>query len=250
MVVSSPSVALGRLAMRTDASSETWSDLAEERDRIARDLHDVVVQRLFIVGLKLADSARRRSDDDELKAIVDDIDRSIADLRAVIFGLQRPQAIIGVDPVGTDSEPDGANSAEVMTPRSGIGRHLIARILADLADLIGHRPQLDVSGDLDSVCDDLLTEAGVVVRELLINALKHAHSSQTWVSVEVSDGMITIVVEDDGDGIRTLHPAQGGTGLWSLTRRARRIGGDLLVQHRTPCGTRMSWSVPMAEQRR
>lgn len=253
--VQQPSSALDRLASGATPPLE-WSDLADERDRIARDLHDIVVQRLFLVGLRMARSAGQHPEDSELTEILDDIDRSIADLRAVIYGLQRPRAIIGVEswrdrPVTAANESDGASSGlQIVDERadslpSGVGQQMISRIVADLADLIGHRPELEIDGDIDGVDDGILGECAVVVRELLINALKHANSSQTLVSVSVAEERITVVVEDDGDGVRTLHPAQGGTGLRSLSERARRNGGAFRVEPRAPRGTRVRWSVPV-----
>lgn len=222
MIPTDPSNALDRLA---DRSANCLGDIAEERDRIARDLHDHVVQRLFIVGLKLAGATQHCALDEPIEQALAEIDAAITELRSVIFGLQRPRAVAAAG--------------------NGVVRELIERVVGDLVPVLGHRPVVHLDGPLDDVDDAVVSEAAVVVRELLVNALKHAGCQQTWVTATALGNWFSVEVADDGDGVRTLHPAQGGTGLRSLAQRAQRNGGSFEVRPRDPAGTVVRWTVPL-----
>jgi signal transduction histidine kinase len=200
-------------------ATDVYCDLADERDRIARDLHDRVVQRLFVVGLRLADAVERPDMRDRVAVLVEEIDESIAELRSAIYHLQRPNGL-------------------------GDVRRSLTRMVDEVVPILGHQPVLEMDGPLEQVGSELITEAGVVVRELLNNVLKHAGCSRTWVRVAVEQGWLTVMVSDDGNGARTLHPAQGGTGLRSLAERAQRNGGRFDVAARAPHGTVVRWAVP------
>lgn len=223
MIPTDPSSALDRLA---DRSTSSLADLAEERDRIARDLHDHVVQRLFIVGLKLAGATQQCDLSGPLEEALAEIDSAIAEIRSVIYSLQRPRAVA----IGGD----------------GVVRAMIEHVIGDLVPVLGHQPVVNFDGPLDEVHDEVISEAAVVVRELLVNALKHADCHQTWVTATALGNWLSIEVADDGDGVRSLHPAQGGTGLRSLAQRARRNGGSFEVRPRDPSGTVVRWTVPVA----
>lgn len=199
---------------------DVYCDLADERDRIARDLHDRVVQRLFVVGLRMADAVERPDLRDRVVVLLEEIDESIAELRSAIYHLQRRN---GLDDVHRSLE----------------------RMVEEVSPMLGHRPVLELDGPLDDVGSELITEAGIVVRELLNNVLKHAGCSHTWVRVAVDQGWLNVLVSDDGNGARTLHPAQGGTGLRSLAERAKRNGGRFDVAARAPRGTVVRWAVPI-----
>jgi signal transduction histidine kinase len=204
----------------TGHSTKPYCDLADERDRIARDLHDRVVQRLFVVGLRLADAIERPDLRERAVALLDDIDESIAELRSSIYHLQRPNGLENI-------------------------RLSLTRLITEVAPILGHDPVLEIDGEIERVPAELLSEAGIVIRELLNNVLKHADCSQTWVWVVVEQEWLSVTVADDGNGARTLHPAQGGTGLRSLAERAKRNGGRFEVAARQPRGTLVSWAVPV-----
>ncbi|MEX2626170.1 MAG: histidine kinase, partial [Ilumatobacteraceae bacterium] len=144
--------------------------LANERDRIARDLHDRVIQRLFAVGMGLeaaADLLAGGADiRDRLWKAVEDIDASMSEIRTTIFTLHRP-AHVGARPLET----------------------LLATVEA-AGRLLGHDPELAVVGPLSNVPAGILDELNAVVRELLTNVVKHAESQSCWISVVVDDGRV------------------------------------------------------------
>lgn len=215
-------------------------ELAEERDRIAHELHDVVVQRLFLIGLQVARIAAEH-DHDGYERILDELDQSIGDLRAVVFALRRPRAINGVTSHADGHYADGQTSH---SDDGDFGRQVITKVVTDLEPIVGCEPEVEFVGEFNDLPDELLTECGLVIRELIINAHKHANGTKIWIRISALMNSISIVVEDDGDGVRTLHPAQGGTGLRSLAQRAERNGGTFRVAARKPNGTAVRWTVP------
>ena len=234
---------------RSDGQLDTWvssatgislQELAEERDRIARELHDVVVQRLFLIGLQIARIAAKHEDRD-CEHILDELDQSIGDLRAVVFALRRPRGINGVMSHQDAHELSGGTEE---IEASDFGRDLIAKVIADLRPILGREIEAEFVGEFVDIPDELLTECGLVARELIINAHKHSNGTRIWIRISSLMNSLSIVVEDDGDGVRTLHPAQGGTGLRSLAQRAERNGGHFRVAARKPNGTAVRWTVP------
>lgn len=199
--------------------------IANERDRIARDLHDRVIQRLFAVGMGLeaaADLLAGGADiRDRLWKAVEDIDASMSEIRTTIFTLHRP-AQLGARPLES-----------LLSTVEAAGR------------LLGHDPELAVVGPLSNVPSGLLDELNSVVRELLTNVVKHARSQSSWVSVVVDDGRVTVTVEDDGTGVGSDARRRGGTGIRSLEERATNLGGTSEIEPRTPRGTIGRWSVPL-----
>ena len=192
----------------------------EDRERIARDLHDVVIQRLFATGLQLQTAAKLAARPEvagRISAAVDDLDTTIRDIRTAIFELRSPVA------------------AEL---RSDV------RATVDVAaEPLGFRPSLRMAGPIDSaVPDEVRPDLLAVVREALSNVVRHAHASAVEVAITVADGCVTVAVADDGIGAAT---ADERSGLVNLRERASRHGGTFTVRPNEPTGTVVRWSVPV-----
>jgi len=221
-------VALELAATRADAQRVL---LYEDRDRIARDLHDLVIQRLFATGMSLEGTMpmiTRPEVASRITNAVDAMDETIKDIRATIFALQAP------DPADQpDLRGDVVGLVEEMTPMLGFAPSL--RLGAGLATPI--RPELG---------EQMLS----VLREALSNAARHAGASQVDVTVDVDpDGVLAVQVTDDGTGI----PASARrSGLRNLARRAEKLGGELRLQPAHPGapapGTRLEWRVPTGDR--
>ena len=217
--------------------------LAQDRERIARDLHDTVVQRLFATGLSLQSVLRRAPSIEiarRLEAAVDDLDETISQIRSTIFALSRDQ-------VGK-----GELRAEIMT------------LVLGSAPSLGFEPRVHVAEGIDAVTDPSVCEHLIAaLREALSNVGKHARASSVEVTLEVSHrgaggvddtrpggtSEIVLRVVDDGVGIGASIPREGGQGVANLARRAELLGGrmslsDLGDQGIT--GTELVWSAPLS----
>ena len=195
--------------------------MLEDRQRIAADLHDHVIQRLFAAGLSLQALAAfvgPGQATDRILATVADLDRTIAQIRTSIFRLQQtPQAT---------------------------SRGLRARLLevaAEQADTLGFDPALRFSGVLDALPDGLAEDLEAVLREALSNIARHAHARTVEVDLAATPDQVSLQVSDDGIG---LGPTTRRSGLANLRRRAERHGGTLTLTQRQPTGTRLCWSIP------
>ncbi|MEV1145317.1 GAF domain-containing protein [Micromonospora sp. NPDC049799] len=193
----------------------------EDRERIARDLHDVVIQRLFATGLQLQSAVPLTARPDVAKRInaaVDDLDATIRDIRRTIF--------------------------ELRTPMSAALRTEIREAVEVAAESLGYRPTLELVGPVDSaVGEEVRADLTAVLREALSNAVRHAQAHHVTVAVRVEAGHVTVTVTDDGVG---CDPAAARGGLVNLRERAERHGGTFEVRAVAPHGTRLHWSVPLA----
>ncbi len=168
------------LAMERARGQEERELLAvlEDRERIARDLHDVVIQRLFATGLQLQSAAPMNARPEVTKRInaaVDDLDATIRDIRRTIF--------------------------ELRTPMSAALRTEIREAIEVATESLGYRPRLDLIGPIDSaVPDGLRPELTAVLREALSNSVRHAQADRVSVTVKVDAGWVTVTVSDDGVG--------------------------------------------------
>lgn len=202
-------------------AARTRLEVLDDRDRIARELHDSVIQRLFAAGLHLQASTGRPDTRDRIAAVVDEIDDAIREIRGVIFTLQRPSHM-----------------------ESGLAEALRVS-LSEAARLLGHRPTLRVSGILSSVPEQLSAELLTVLREALMNVAKHAQATKTEVHLDVGADVVTLVVTDDGVGLAPPSSGDsGGLGLRNITERASRLGGQATFSDREPNGTEIRWRVP------
>jgi signal transduction histidine kinase len=195
----------------------------DDRDRIARDLHDLVIQRVFAVGMKLQE-ATRMTDLDQVVArvdkAVDDLDDTISEIRTAIFEL------------GGSSTTDGL-------------RHGVIELATELAPMLGARAEVAFHGPIDTVvsqrtADNLLA----VLREALTNAGKHARATRFVVTLSVTDS-VTLEVVDNGVGIELPLVPGEGLGLFNLAKRAEKLHGDFTVTTVDGGGTRVTWSVPV-----
>lgn len=199
----------------------TTSRLAvvDERDRIARDLHDNVIQRLFAAGLHLQASLGRPDQDERVATVIDEIDEAIKEIRTTIFTMHSPRGLhAGFEPA-------------------------LRLVLAEASRVLGHQPRLVVNGMLAVVPDDLARETVDVIREMLTNVAKHAKANGSTVMIDVSDDGLVVCVDDDGVGI-DLDPVHPGQGLRNLTDRARRRGGAASFVPVPTGGTCATWRVP------
>jgi signal transduction histidine kinase len=208
--------------------------LLEDRERIAMDLHDTVIQELFATGLQLQATARRTSDAEvaiRLEQAVEDLDATIRHIRSSIFALSM------------------ATRSPVATLRSSL-----AALVGEVAPTLGFEPRLDVSGPVDSAVDaNLGDELLSALREALSNVARHASASTAAVHVTASAGELLLRVTDDGIGPpatpipEVAADAQGesGHGLVNLARRAERRGGSFALTAHPPRGAELTWRVPL-----
>jgi signal transduction histidine kinase len=210
------------LAMQVAQGREDRSRLAvfEDRDRIGRDLHDLVIQRLFAIGLTLENASRlaeRPEVTTRLSAAVDDIDATIKDIRRTIFELSAP-------PESRDLRAQLGDALEVVAPA------------------LGFLPHLTTVGPVDAaVADEVRGHLLAVLREALANAARHAAATTVEVVVAVGDEVV-LTVRDDGVGYR---PRERRSGVRNMTERAESLGGSLTVGTRAEGGTELVWRVPV-----
>jgi signal transduction histidine kinase len=208
-------VALDREAARVDREELL---VLSDRERIARDLHDVVIQRLFATGLQLqtaATLAARPEVASRINSAVDALDATIRDIRGAIFELRSP----AVDSV----------RAEI--------RSLVNRA----GDSLGFLPVLRTDGPLDSaVPTEIAGDLVAVIGEALSNVVRHAEATRVEVAVTTTGAWLALVVADDGRG-----GAHESSGLANLRHRAEKHGGTFTLETGPSQGTRLEWTVPL-----
>ncbi|MCU1503479.1 MAG: histidine kinase [Ilumatobacteraceae bacterium] len=207
------------LSSRALSDAETLVALVQDRERIARDLHDTVIQRLFGEGLSLQSTlpllgppAAAR-----IQSTIDGLDEIIKELRMAVFYLQ-----------GAVSAPGGLR-----------GRLLAA--VSDSSATLGFEPRLQFDGPIETMDPHTFEEMMPVLREALSNIARHASASAVRVSVDVA-GDIVLIVCDDGVGVP--DEVIGGRGVGNMVDRARRLGGDASVANQPSGGTVLTWRVP------
>ena len=192
-----------------------------DRDRIARDLHDHVVQRIFATALSLDRVSRSLEVEHpdaaaRLARSVDELDGTMAEIRAAIFELH----------LQADREPANA-------------RRRLADVVHRVAEGQAVRPDIRFRGPVEELPHDLVSDLVAVVRELVTNVVRHASANRTTVTVTVT-GHVSVEVTDDGVG---LPPVTVRSGLANLADRAERRGGRLSISTGTS-GTGVCWMVP------
>ena len=214
------------LALRLGAAAKDREQLAVlgDRDRIARDLHDLVIQRLFATGMTLEGALRSMPPDaaERVRRAVDDLDSTIKEIRTSIFALQSP------------------------APHAGEGlREAILQAARGARDSLGFDAQVSFDGAVDTLVPSQVGEQLLaVLREALSNVARHAQASQVRVVVAASPTAAKLTVTDNGIGL----PADGRrSGLENLARRARDLGGTFSADAAEPParGTLVEWSVPL-----
>jgi signal transduction histidine kinase len=194
-----------------------------DRDRIARDLHDLVIQRLFASGMQL-ESATRLIDSPEaverVQRVVGDLDETIVEIRSTIYAL---------------------HSAERPSPAS-LRTRLLA-ITEEAVDLLGYAPTVRFDGLVDTrVPPEIAEQLLAVLRESLSNVARHAHAARARASVLVGERDVTLTVTDDGIGL-----SAGGrrSGLANLAERAAALDGTFTARARDGGGTEIVWTAPL-----
>jgi signal transduction histidine kinase len=194
-----------------------------ERERIAHDLHDHVIQRLFAAGMNLQGTlARARSPEvtDRLNRTLDDLQTIIEEIRTTIFALKSPVAA------------------------SGDFRQRIQRVVADLTRNRAVLTTVRIDGPMSAVSAELADHAEAVTTEAVSNALRHSGASRLTVEISVAD-MFVLNVSDDGCGIppgNTRH-----SGLANMKRRAEQLGGTCEITGGPEGGTRVHWVAPLLD---
>lgn len=212
-----------RILEQTHAASQAQQQLAryEESERIAHGLHDRVIQSLVGTGMMLQSTASRHPALAlELSATIDAIDRTIQELRTVIFGLTGEESGTGI-------------------------RQRILEILRDSERHLGFPPRVQFHGVIDPlITDDIAAELIPTVQECLSNIARHAHAGRADVSLAATDEELVLHVTDDGVGIDVEHRPPGH-GLSDIRRRAEHFGGTCTVSAVRPHGTAVDWRVPL-----
>jgi signal transduction histidine kinase len=196
----------------------------EDRDRIARDLHDLVIQRLYATGMSLEGTMpmiTRPEVADRITNAVDAMDETIKVIRTTIFALQSR----------------GGNTGPKL-------RTEIVALAEDAASVLGFSPALRLGSGLDSHGNpDVAEQALAVLREALSNVARHAKATRVDVTADVDgNGMLTLRVVDNGIGI---GPMTRRSGLLNLANRAEELGGEMLVTSPEGGGTELEWRVPL-----
>ena len=200
--------------------------LFEDRDRIARDLHDLVIQRLFATGMSLQGATALIGDAEVTQRVekaVDALDETIRDIRSAIFELQ------------------SRGEAKPLPLR---GR--ILGVVEEMTDPLGYPPGLRMAGQLDTrVSEPIAEQMLAALREALANVAKHARASRVDVAVEAGHDLV-LTVRDDGVG---LGKSTRRSGLANLAERAAELGGTMRATAAESGGTKVEWRVPLPDRR-
>ncbi len=193
-----------------------------DRDRIARDLHDVVIQRLFAAGLSIQ-SLRRFVDGapalERIDSVTAELDETIRDLRNTIYSLRASEG------------------------ESGLLSSRILQAVRKASKSLPFAPRLVLTGGIDAVVTNgVAGNLLAVISESLSNAVRHADAKEIAVTVAADDGTLTLTVRDDGRGFRDPLP---GNGLANIRRRAADLDGKCTIESTPGEGTTLVWSVPV-----
>lgn len=213
-------IALALAAAREDARQLA---VLAERERIAHDLHDHVIQRLFAAGMDLQGTlARARSPEvaDRLNRTLDDLQTIIEEIRTTIFALRSPAAV------------------------AGDFRHRIQRVIAELTENRDLVTTVRMDGPMTAVGAELAEHAEAVTAEAVSNAVRHSGASRLTVQIGVAD-MFTLDVIDNGRGIASGNTRRSG--LANMTRRAEQLGGSCEISSPPGGGTRVHWTAPLLD---
>ncbi|ORW70899.1 histidine kinase [Mycobacterium saskatchewanense] len=213
-------IALVLASARDDARRLT---ILAERERIAHDLHDHVIQRLFAAGMDLQGTlARSRSPEvaDRLNRTLDDLQTIIEEIRTTIFQLKTPLG------------------------KNGDFRHRIQRVIADLTENRDIVTTLRIHGPMTAVGGEVAEHAEAVSAEAISNALRHSGASRLTVEINVAD-MFILDVSDNGCGIPEGNSRHSG--LANMKHRAEQLGGTCEITNPPEGGARVHWVAPLAD---
>ena len=193
----------------------------EDRDRIARDMHDLVVQRVFAAGMSLQTVLRSadlpQPQHDRIARAIEDLDETIREIRRTIFEL---------------------HDQETARPAN---RTQLLREVAHASVLLGFTPQITITGEVEALPGRVADHLLAALREALSNTSRHAQAAAAWVSVEVSEGEVVLTVTDDGIGLPEVITRESG--LANLTARARELAGSCDAVTGPDGGTVLTWRV-------
>ena len=193
----------------------------EDRARLARDLHDTVIQRLYTVGLSLqsmSGAAASTELAEGLDTAISNIDDTIHQVRSSIFEL--------------GSEESGVRAS-------------ILSLVRELKAVVGFEVLVAFDGPVDTTVPDQIGEQLLAtIREAVTNIARHAQASEANVTLSVIDGQCRLRVIDNGSGIDGTGTSEGGLGLANLRRRAENLGGHLSIESPPSGGTSLTWEVP------
>lgn len=196
----------------------------DERDRLARDLHDTVIQRLFAVGLSLQGMAGRASakgEVDQLNEAIADIDNTIRQVRTTIFEL------------GLDSTSPGPRAA-------------VLALVHELDSVVGFEVHTSIDGPVDaSLSNEIVEHLLATLREALTNMARHAEATRGSLILTVDSEMCRLQVLDNGRGVEHGKGRAGGNGLGNMRRRAEKLGGTFEIETPDAGGTLLAWQVPL-----
>lgn len=194
----------------------------EDRDRIGRDLHDHVIQRLFASGLgaqSLVDKSHEPAVRDGLNQIIVELTATIRQIRGTIFALREP-------------------SSQVPSVR-----RLVSLLVAQLTPVLGFRPDVHLAGPLDTLVGEaVLGDVEAVLREAMTNISRHAGASAASVTLQVDSRLLVVTVSDNGRG---AGAATRRSGLANLSARAEQHGGSLTIDTAPEGGLRLTWTIPI-----
>ena len=194
--------------------------LLEDRSRIARDLHDNVIQRVFAAGIGLQAISGSVDDADVRERIIEEVvalDVAIVEIRTAIFAL----------------------TAQTSRDRGSI-RHRVIDLLSELASLFPQTPRLVFTGPIDLLTPPAMSDdIAAVIREGLMNVVRHAEATETVVNLSVGDDLVVIEVVDNGVGVTE---SDRRSGLANLAARAEQWGGDVVLENRARGGSRLRWT--------
>jgi signal transduction histidine kinase len=194
--------------------------VVSDRDRIARDLHDLVIQRLFATGLQLQGMRSIVANPEvgeRLEKAVDDLDQTIRDIRTTIFELQHRQG--------------------------GSVRSLVRALVKEYVPVLGFTPTLRILGPVDTAVPSSMSEQLLaVLREALSNIARHALADQAEVEIACTPVEVVLTVIDNGTG---LPAERTESGLRNARRRASAHGGTFELEPNEPTGTVFRWRVPI-----
>ena len=214
------------IALRLGVAAVDREQLAVlgDRDRIARDLHDLVIQRLFATGMALEGAVRGMQPPEKVERVrqaVDDLDATIKEIRTSIFALQQP------------------------APHAGEGvRQSVLQAVSAARSSLGFEPDVVFHGPVDTLVPAATAEQMLaVLREALSNVARHAAATTASVSIAADPSAVELVVTDNGKGL----PESGRrSGLANLARRANDLNGEFSAEPGHSGGTRVRWRVPLA----
>ncbi|MDT5145612.1 MAG: hypothetical protein QOC58_257 [Mycobacterium sp.] len=211
--------------LRTSTTRLLDSERRDEQARMAADLNDRTIQRVFALGLGLTSAAQRRSPD--LKPFVDETDRIIADLRQIVFNLA----------VSGPAEDRADLHGEVIDVVDGS------------APALGFTPSLEFDGRIDARTCPPAARTGLVevLRESLSSIASHAQASAVTIRVAATDGRVCLTLRDNGIGAAAIDP--GGELLANISRRAEQLGGQATMRDAGDNGgTLIEWVIPLTSK--